>query len=147
MSNEVNPHTTGDGPIANTGPVIEIAGQEYTLRRLGIKDTFAVARIIAIGQMSSKQSVTTHFDDPEMLTAILLAGVMGAEKVVMDLLASIVGVTTKDLEDPEKFPMGSELTIIEALVQHQDIKAFLARVGSLAKKLPEMQTRSRAAST
>ena len=145
-----SPDTTlGDSPILETtGPVVTIEGHDYPLRRLGIRDTFAVARIIAVGATATNQRLDdAAMTDPDKLSGLMLSGVIAAEKTAFDLLASLINVTPKELSDPNKFPMGSELSIIEALVEHQDIKAFFAHAGTLMKRLPEMRTRSRAQST
>lgn len=146
MSNEVNPHTTGDAPITSSGPTVTINGQEYTLRRLGIKDTFAVARIIAVGAAAAQQPLTNaEMSSPEKLQPLLLSGFIAAENTAVELLANLIGVSVKDFTNPDLFPMGSELQIIEALVEHQDLRAFFTLAGNLLRKLPEMQTRSPAA--
>lgn len=145
----MNPDPTiGDHPILDPGPIVEINGKAYPIRRLGIRDTFAVARLIAVGAAASnRQLANDEMTDPAKVGELLLAGFIAAEKTAFDLLASLIGVTPKQLEDPEAFPMGSELQIIEALVEHQDLQAFFAQAGALMKRLPEMRTRSRVAST
>lgn len=143
---EVNPHTTGDEPITSTGPTVTINDHEYTLRRLGIKDTFAVARIVAVGAATAQQPLTNvEMSDPEKLQPLLLSGFIAAEKTAVELLASLISVSVKDFTNPDLFPMGSELQIIEALVEHQDLRAFFTSAGNLMRRLPEMQTRSPAA--
>jgi len=148
MSNDVNPHTTGDDPVLGSAPTITINEKTYQLRRLGIKDTFAIARIVSIGAATlSRSGQQADMNDPAQIGTLLLAGMMSAEKIVLELLAGIVGVTPAELQDPDVFPMGSEIDIIEALVEHQDVKAFFVRASVLMRKLPEMQTRSQEAST
>ena len=41
--------TKGDSPILDDAPTVTIAGEVYQLRRLGVRDTFAIARIVAVG--------------------------------------------------------------------------------------------------
>lgn len=140
--------TKGDSPILDPGPIVTLNGEAFPLRRLGVRDTFAIARIVAIGAAASQTKLTNEqMGDPAKMGELLLAGFVTAENEAMKLLASVIGVTTKELENPERFPMGCELDIIMGLVEHQDLKAFFAQAGVLMKRLPEMQTRSRAAST
>lgn len=135
--------TVGDAPILDPGPTVQVGDRTIQIRRLGIKDTFAVARIIAVGASASNRPLSNaEMTNPERMGELLLAGFVAAEKTAMDFLASLVGVTVKELQDPEQFPMGTELDIIMALVEHQDLKAFLSRAGVLMKKLPETRTRS-----
>lgn len=140
--------TVGDNPILDPGPIVEINGHAYPVRRLGIRDTFTVARLVAMGAGATNRPLSNaEMADPAKVGELLLAGFIAAEKTAFELLGSLIGVTAKELEDPDRFPMGSELSIIEALIQHQDLRAFFAQAGALMKRLPEMQTRSRAAST
>lgn len=137
--------TKGDAPILDPGPIVEIGGTPYTLRRLGVRDTFAIARIVAVGAAATNQPLTnTEVSDPEKLAGLLMAGFMAAEETVLKLLASVVDVTVPELE---AMPMEAPLEIAAALAEHQDLRAFFARAGELMKRLPEMRTRSRAAST
>src|SRR5690554_6655603 len=41
--------TKGDSPILDPGPIVEIDGTTYPLRRLGVRDTLTLAKVIAIG--------------------------------------------------------------------------------------------------
>ena len=41
--------TKGDAPILDPGPIVEIDGTTYPLRRLGVRDTLTLAKVIAIG--------------------------------------------------------------------------------------------------
>lgn len=140
--------TKGDSPILDPGPIANINGRDYIVRRLGIRDTFAVARLVAMGAAATNRNLTNaEMTDPAKVGELLLAGFIAAEKTAFDLLASLIGVTPKELDDAERFPMGSELVIIETLVEHQDLKAFFAQAGELMRRLPEMRTRSHAPST
>lgn len=135
--------TIGDSPILDSAPIVTINGAPYQLRRLGVRDTFAIARIVAVGAAATNRSLTGNLDS-ESLAPLLLSGFMAAEETTMKLLASVLNVTVPELE---AMPMEAPLEIVAALAEHQDLRAFFARAGELMKRLPEMQTRSRAAST
>lgn len=142
MTDQIDP-TIGDSPILDEAPTVTIAGQSYQLRRLGVRDTFAIARIVAVGAAALNRPLGNDLT-AENIGQLLLSGFMAAEETTMKLLASVIGVTVPDLE---KMPMEAPLEIVAALAEHQDLRAFFARAGELMKRLPEMQTRSRAAST
>lgn len=142
MTDQSDP-TIGDSPILDEAPTVTIAGQPYQLRRLGVRDTFAIARIVAVGAAALNRPLGSDLTT-ESMGQLLLSGFMAAEETTMKLLASVIGVTVPDLE---KMPMEAPLDIAAALAEHQDLRAFFARAGELMKKVPEMQTRSRAAST
>ena len=137
--------TKGDAPILDPGPIVEIGGNPYTLRRLGVRDTFKIARIVAVGAASTNRNLTdADLANPENLQAMLLAGLMAAEQTVIELCASLIGVTVKELEDPDRFPMSTPLDIALALAEHQDVRAFFAHVQPLVAKFakdPKTQTR------
>jgi hypothetical protein len=135
--------TVGDSPILDEAPTVTIAGQPYQLRRLGVRDTFAIARIVAVGAAALNRPLGSDLTT-ESMGQLLLSGFMAAEETTMKLLASVIDVTVPELE---KMPMEAPLEIVAALAEHQDLRAFFARAGELMKKVPEMRTRSRAAST
>lgn len=142
MTDQSDP-TIGDSPILDEAPTVTIAGQSYQLRRLGVRDTFAIARIVAVGAAALNRPLGNDLT-AENIGQLLLSGFMAAEETTMKLLASVIGVTVPELE---QMPMEAPLEIVAALAEHQDLRAFFARAGELMKKVPEMQTRSRAAST
>lgn len=142
MTDVLDP-TIGDSPLLDEAPTVTIAGREYQLRRLGVRDTFAVARIVAVGAAAMNRPLGDDLD-PGAIGQLLLSGFMAAEETTIKLLASVIGVTVKDLE---AMPMEAPLDIAAALAEHQDLRAFFARASELMAKLPEMRTRSRAAST
>lgn len=132
--------TKGDSPILDPGPIVEIGGQPYTLRRLGVRDTFKIARIVAVGAAASNKTPTdADMADPDKLQGMLLAGLMAAEQTVIELCASLIGVTIKDFENPEIFPMSAPIDIAMALVEHQDVKAFFDHVKPLVAKFAKDQ--------
>lgn len=142
MTDVLDP-TIGDSPLLDEAPTVTIAGREYQLRRLGVRDTFAVARIVAVGAAALSRPLGDDLD-PGAIGQLLLSGFMAAEETTIKLLASVIGVTVKDLE---AMPMEAPLDIAAALAEHQDLRAFFARASELMAKLPEMRTRSRAQST
>ena len=142
MTDVLDP-TIGDSPLLDEAPTVTIAGREYQLRRLGVRDTFAVARIVAVGAAALNRPLGDDLD-PGAIGQLLLSGFMAAEETTIKLLASVIGVTVKDLE---AMPMEAPLDIAAALAEHQDLKAFLSQAGTLMRKLPETLTRSHAQST
>ncbi len=128
-------------------PVIEIAGREYKLRRLGIVDTLRLAKILAAGVAGLGHEIG-NLDtlDPQVLGMLILAGAPFAEQQVLDFLGGIIGVSVADMRDPERFPMGSELQIIEKLVEHEDVRAFLQRLRGLTK-VPALRSLLQTSST
>lgn len=117
-------------PVLYEPPTITIAGTEYQMRRLGIKDGFKVAAILGAGleQMRDAGGVS----DGAGLVNAILAALVDQETVVTDFLASSIDVTRKDLQNPEKFPVTAIFDLIDALVKHEDLRAFLARSQDLA---------------
>ena len=130
--------TEGNAPLLTETPTVEINGETYELRRLGVRDTFAIARIISVGASAMGKDGVPSDASPEVMARLMLNGVLRAEGHALNLMASVIDVDPKDLEDPEKFPMDAVLTIGEGLAKHQDLKAFFTSLVSLMTRLPEM---------
>jgi len=45
----------------------------------------------------------------------------------------LLGIKNEEIRNPAKFPMGSEVAIIKALVEHVDAKAFFIKLAELAE--------------
>jgi hypothetical protein len=120
--------------LISEGKTVTISGREYQMRRLGIRDTFKLARIIAIGAAGMGKEIGKMDLNGEVLTGLLLVGFPYAEKQIMEFLADIIGIKYEELDDPIKFPMGSEIEMIEALAEHVDVKAFFSKATKLAKQ-------------
>lgn len=130
-------------PILSEAPTVTIAGTEYPLRRLGLRDVFRVSRILGrgVGLIGDVTTLTVT-----QLAQVLILSMNANEEEVLRLLADVIGVDRVDLEDEERFPMEAFIDILAGLAKHQDILAFIARLQTLASRLPEMQTRSGEAS-
>lgn len=115
-------------------PVIEIAGREYKLRRLGIVDTLRLAKILAAGVAGLGREIgSLDTLDPQVLGMLILAGAPFAEQQVLEFLGGVIGVSASDLRDSDRFPMGSEIMIVEALIEHEDVKAFFEHLGRIVR--------------
>jgi len=124
--------------ILSEPTTVTIAGTEYTLRRLGLQDVFKVARILGNGVAVLGDTSGTY--SPAQAVQVLVASMTRNEDEVLNLVADLLKVDRKTLADPDKFPMDSMIDIFTALSEHQDLKAFLARIAALTERLPEMQT-------
>ena len=131
--------TTGLETIVGDKPTIEIEGKTYTLRRLGIQDTFKVIKIIGIGVKEMAGMFNLNQLDAQTMTMAMVGAIPYAEDEIMDLMASLIGVGPEEIRDPEQFPLGSEGAIIEALTKHQDLKAFFTQLQRLADQNPAIK--------
>lgn len=140
MATKVTPLNDAPDPILAEDPIITIAGAEYTVRRMGLTDVFRVARILGrgIALLGGANGEVTG----AQIVQVLVASLSANEEEVLRLIASLISVDRKDLDDPRAFPMDSIVTVFEVLAEHQDLRAFLAKVQALTERLPEMQTRT-----
>lgn len=129
--------TTGMEPIVGAKPTVEIEGKTYTIRRLGIADTFRIIRILGIG-VKQLGNMAGGLNERSMVLAVV-AAIPYAEDEIMDLMADLVGVDGADIRNAEEFPLGSEIAIIEALSKHQDLKAFFTQLQRLAESNPAIK--------
>jgi hypothetical protein len=126
--------TKGAEAMVSEGPTIQVNGEEYTMKRLGVRHTFAFAKIVAGGAAylgAEVGNILQQGDSAEAIGQLILLGLPYSEKQSMKLLADVIGVSEEDFNDPEKFPIGSEIEIIEGLVEHQDLKAFFSKLKGL----------------
>lgn len=120
-------------PLIGDTPTIIIKGKEYKMRRLGIVDTFTLARIIGIGAAGIGKEIVNLELTPDVAIGLLIVGFPFASKEILDLFASLLGVEPEEIRDPNLFPMGSEVEIIKALADHIDVKAFFTKSAELMK--------------
>lgn len=123
-------------PVLYEPPIVTIEGVEYPLRRLSMKDVFRIVPIVSKGAsaiMAGNGQLT-----PSQILAVLMQALITSEREVTSLLADLIGVAPADLEDGQRFPITAAIDIIEAVAQHEDLRAFIARVQAAAARLPGM---------
>lgn len=120
-------------PLIGQTPVVVINNKEYRMRRLGMADTFKMARIIAMGAAGIGKELVTLDLTPETAIGLLIVGFPYASDQILELFASLLGVNDEEIRNPNIFPMGSEVTIVKALVGHIDAKAFFIKLTELGK--------------
>lgn len=121
-------------PILYTPPTVTIAGTEYPLRRLNVRDVFRIVPIVSKGAnaiLSGNGALTP----PQILQALMQA-LVTSEREVTALLADIIGVEPRDFEYGDRFPITAVIDIIEAVAEHEDLRAFIERVQAAAGRLP-----------
>lgn len=123
-------------PILYTPPTVTIAGVEYPLRRLSMKDVFRIVPIVSKGA-NAILAGNGQLTAPQILQALMQA-LVTSEREVTALLADLIGVTPADLEDGDRFPITAAIDIIEAVAKHEDLRAFIERVQAAAGRLPGM---------
>jgi len=131
--------TTGLDPIVGTAPTVEIEGRIYTMRRLGMQDTFRLAKILGVGFSRLTGIAALNKLDVETAGLAMIAAMPYAENEILSLFASLIGVTLEEIKTPELFPFGSEIDIVESLAEHQDLKAFFTRFERLMDKIPALK--------
>ena len=115
-----------------TPPEIEINGRTFKLRRLGILDVFKLGKIWSAAQ-DHAGTVFKKGMNEEMLGMVVISAIPYAEDQVITFLADLIGIAEEDFKNPDLFPLGSELKIIEALMKHEDVVAFFDSVRKLVK--------------
>jgi len=136
-------------------PAVEINGVKYQRRRLGIMDEVKLAELFfkAFGELDLGKIEDLSMGEAGGMLIVLLQ----KKEVVDDLLGFLRSVlvdfplSVDDMRDPNKFPMGSELRIVESIIADKDVQAFFASVqglfklrGKVKKRLPSKLTSSKA---
>ena len=134
-------------------PSVEIEGRVYNIRRLGLNDAMAGLRVFAAGSGGIMRLGAQNLSDPTNLAMAIMAAIPYAENHVKDFLAGILmyadtdkegnpkrdksgniitkRVTMDEITNPDLFPLGSFVNIIEALGKHPDLGAFVNNVKKL----------------
>lgn len=129
----------GISPDPQKYPYDEASGTTtYTMRHLSVRDTFALTEILATGARASGVDLKTldisRLDDglqvAQMFGDLLFNALAYAEDELVNLMASLLGVNASSFADGQIMPMGSEITIIQALVQHPDAAALFKQLGN-----------------
>jgi hypothetical protein len=132
--------------IAGEGPVVVVVGVSYTMRRLGLRDAFKIAKVLAAGFASVSGAVKVDFTDAESagesITTLLMAGVPFAEDEIIALLADVLQVPDGVLSDPDTFPLDSLVEVIEGITKHPDLQSFTKRLAALLRALPAAPVQS-----
>jgi len=147
--------TSGAGPLTWSPPVLDIEGKEYKLRRLGLLDVQRAAKIVAtVVQAGGRNALANmgNVSTMEVGTYILDLLPLAMDEVI-DWMADYLGIArgivfdkideatdnTGTIRDPDVFPLGSEIKVIEALLEHEDVQAFFGSVKRMMKH-PALQS-------
>jgi hypothetical protein len=88
-----NDPTKGAAPLTSETPVLDIAGKEYKVRKLGLPQIGHLAHIFsAYSSLTSRAALLQSIDDPTVLGSFLLDACAIAFDEVVELLASIIGI-------------------------------------------------------
>lgn len=152
----------GPTPLTWEAPEIEIEGRKYKLRRLGLLDIQRLARIYAGMSAYVDRAALANIDKmtPEMIGTFIIDAMAHAFDEIIDFLASVIGIAPGKsngspeenrgtIRDPNVFPLGSEVKVIEALIAHEDVVTFFERAKALASSpaLKKLMKRSSEPST
>lgn len=116
-------------------PEVEIAGEKYQLRRLGIKDLKGIYSIIQqVSNINLDDETVQELQDGE--ADLAQAGMQGliqilpeaTDKVVSWLVGIVDGLDEEDIDNPDKFPVHAPLEIITVLgEEHEDFQKFFTK--------------------
>lgn len=130
-------------------PEVEIAGETYQMRRLGIKDLKDLWGIIqtAMGEGLSKEDIKQLQEDEDSIEDVGMEVLINTVPVMADKTAEwcagiLKGFDKADIEDPEKFPVFAPVKIINVLGnEHKDFERFFTETGK-ATKIVEKVTKN-----
>jgi hypothetical protein len=113
--------TNAAEPLYGTLPILQIGEKTYPLKGLGLPHVFQLLDITAttIGN-AARGSLT-----PQQLGVAILMAAPKAEGPVTAFLGSLIGLTPEEMRDPEVFPIHALPDLIECLIRHPDLMAFV----------------------
>lgn len=129
-----NPPGPPVDPVTYTPPIVTVNGREYPLRRLGLQDVLLAGKIV---QAALRRLAATDpsIRDGITFAAIATTALIEEEETVTRFLANLLNVTPEQMSDPDLFPVDALFDVIEALEEHEDLRAFLARSSRLGQRL------------
>jgi len=87
--------TKGAGPLVWVAPVLDIAGKEYKVQKLGLPQIGYLAKIYtAYSTISARAVMLQAIKDPTLLGTFLVDACAVAYDEVVGLLASVIGLDT-----------------------------------------------------
>lgn len=115
--------------LASADRSVTVDGVEYPVRRLSVRDTFAVARIMSVALARSGELATGDLT-AKRAGMMFIASIPYAEDEAMKLLGSLIGVTADEVGQmpPETLP-----DIISVIAEGDDLKTFLAACNRVLK--------------
>jgi len=131
----------GAGPLVWVAPTIEIAGKDFKVRRLGLLDIQKLARIYAAASSYIDRATLANINtlSPEAIGTFMIDALAHAFDEVIDFMASVIGLAPGKeddwkgtIRDPNVFPLGSEIKVIEVLIEHEDVLSFFDSVKRMA---------------
>ena len=141
--------TTGAAVLTWEPPILTIEGRGFKVRRLGLLDIQRIAKIYAAGSefVNRKALANMNTMAPEEVGTFILDFLPYAFDQVIDLFADLIGLAPGKspeklkgdedndgtIRDPNIFPLGAEVQVVEALIEHEDVMAFFDRVKAIAK--------------
>ena len=133
---------------------VEINGVKYQRRRMGIDLEVRLAELLfnALGGLNVDVEKIDSLSIGEMGGLLIL--LLRKKEFINDLLSFLrdllidFPLSVEEMHDSDKFPMGSELRIVESVVNDEDAKDFFAIMQRLLKLRGRLKgTRSRRKST
>lgn len=100
------------------------------MRKLNTYDLFRAATIL--GKISSKLEISKEMTPQQIGVSFFASSLQYAESDLKQLLADISEMT---VEEFDKQPFDYTFTLIETLIETEDMKSFLERVKSLSEKM------------
>lgn len=113
-------------PIFDEEKVITLAGKQYTIKRLSVRDVFSFSKIVNQALSGVDASVLMAGDTEHAVSAMamsFLAGLVESGDKFAGFYGSIIGLTVEQFMDLPAEALGE---LLEELPKHQDMQAFFA---------------------
>ena len=130
MSEAVADPTVGVNAMLPARLTVTVNGRVLTMRRLGVRDAFALLRILS----RVLQGVNVRELDAQALGVILLQALIAqdSEDELTTLVSGVFGLSPQEFTDPDTVPLEALPELIEALGGHPDLSALAKNLQRLA---------------
>lgn len=114
--------------------ITDAQGTEHTMRRLGYDFLFDAAAVAGVvlsrgGAELGTRLQAARLDRVESFIVAAALGCHEAREPLARLLASVLGVTVEQCQDPKLFPLPVVAEVLLALLAHPDLVAVAGTLG------------------
>ena len=127
-----------ESPLLRSYPTIRTSKGEYEMQPLGLQALQVFLRVLKeIATKGNAEALNAlrgqRVQGSDVVSIVLIAGLDAAFDDVIKFLAIVMGLPSSQLKDAGEFGIDALFDIIEGLIDHKDIEAFLSRALNLAR--------------
>lgn len=137
MQDQPDDTSKGDRALVADLPVVELHGEPWQLKRLGVESTIRLVRLISASVKNNRDGMASIEVTEEGISGlqsslgltVLLDVISQDESTTISLLAQLLGVDIGQIRDPDFMGPAEMLRVFKALPGHPDFTRFFIELG------------------